>query len=94
MNKLMDDIHRFKVRWKDEKASPLQARDEIGDLIRIYVGIGPGQDDLKRAFTKRWDRLSELRRRELVDRLLKGGHLPAEVGHALEVFGGKVTSLF
>lgn len=92
MTNLLDGIRRFKLaRLMARK--PAEAQDEIDGLIRMYEAIGPGDEARKLDFTKKWDKLPEKKRSELVKRLLAFGLLPQQVGYALEIFNGKVVSL-
>ena len=91
MGNLMDDIKRFKV-MRQEAIPPQQ--DELDALVTIYEAIKtPGQESLRQEFSKRWDVLSEQKKAELVDRLLKKDLLPPQVEDALRIFNGKIVSL-
>ena len=92
MINLLDGIRRFKLA-RQAVAKPAEEQDEINVLVKMYEAIGPGNDNLKADFNKRWDKLSEEKRSEMVKRLLERGLLPEQVGHALEIFNGKVVSL-
>lgn len=94
MKKIMNDIYRFKDQWKSTKTVTPLVPDEIAEMIRMYTAIGPGQDSLKYVFSKRWDRLSEQKKIELVDRLLKNDLLPPQVEEVLRLFNGKIVGLF
>lgn len=91
MGKLVDDIKRFKA-MRRETASPQQ--DELDALVAIYEAINtPGQESLRQEFSGKWERLSEQKKAELVDRLLKNDLLPPQVEDALRIFNGKIVSL-
>lgn len=91
MGKLADDIKRFKAMRRD--AIPPQ-QDELDALVAIYEAINtPGQEPLRQEFSSKWERLSEQKKAELVDRLLKRGLLPPQVEDALRIFNGKIVSL-
>lgn len=91
MGKLADNIKRFKAMRRD--TTPPQ-QDELDALVAIYESINtPGQDSLRQEFSKRWDALSEQKKAELVDRLLKKDLLPPQVEDALRIFNGKIVSL-
>ena len=92
MNKLLDGIKRLKLA-RQVAEPPVEAQDEIDALIVMYAAIRPGESDLKRSFCRQWDELSEEKRAELVNRLLKMGILSQEFGYVLEFFKGKVVSL-
>ena len=92
MNNLLDGIRRFKLA-RQMARKPAEAQDEIDDLIKMYEAIGPGDEARKLDFNRKWDKLSEEKRSELVKRLLALGLLPQQVGYALEIFNGKVVSL-
>ena len=88
MGKLVDDIKRFKAMRRD--TTPLQ-QDELDGMVALYEAINtPGQESLRQEFSKRWDALSEQRKAELVDRLLKKDLLPPQVEDALRIFNGKL----
>ena len=93
MGKIMDDI-----RWYKAKKAGLTSAsnlDELDALVKIYAEITtPGQYLLRQEFSKRWDALSEQKKAELVDRLLKKDLLPVQVEDALRLFNGKIVSLF
>lgn len=80
------------MAWQMARKPP-EAQDKIDSLVKMYEVIGAGKDGLKQEFSKQWDKLPENKRAQLVDRLLKMGLLPHEVGYALEVFQGKVVSI-
>ena len=63
---------------------------EITELELMYEFIQPNQEV---EFRRRWYRLSETGRRELVDRLLKKGLLPPQTELVLKIFNGKIVSL-
>lgn len=68
--------------------------DELEVLAKMYEAINTsGQVALRQEFSNRWDRLSEQRQAELVDRLLKKDLLPPQVEEALRIFNGKIVSL-
>ena len=68
--------------------------DELDVLVKIYTEITtPGQQELRQKFSRRWDALSEQKKAELVDRLLKKDLLPPQVEDALRIFNGKIVSL-
>ncbi len=68
--------------------------DELDVLVTMYKEIKtPGQQELRQEFSKRWERLSEQKKAELVDRLLKKDLLPSQVEDALRIFNGKIVSL-
>ncbi len=93
MNKLTDSMKEFKERRRlaGEKASVI---DELEDLAKMYEAINaPGQDGLRQEFSIGWDRLSEQKKAELVDRLLKKDLLPPQVEEDLRIFNGKIVSL-
>jgi hypothetical protein len=92
MNNLLDGIRRFKLA-RHTANKPAEAQDEIDGLVKMYEAIGPGDEARKLAFDRQWSKLSEEKRSELVKRLLDRGVLPEQVGHALEIFNGKVVSL-
>ena len=92
MTNLLDGIRRFKLaRLMARK--PAKAQDEMDGLVKMYEAIGPRDEARKLDFNRKWDKLSEEKRSELVKRLLDRGLLPHEVGYALEIFNGKVVSL-
>lgn len=92
MNNLQGSLLAFKVkRQQEEKIEPVE--EEIDVLVKMYTAIGPENETLKLEFSKRWERLSEVKRTELVERLLKDGLLPPIIKEALEIFSGKVVSL-
>ena len=92
MSKLIDDFKRFKAKqWGMNSTDKL---DELDGLVKIYEEIKtPGQQELRQEFSKRWDALSEQKKAELVDRLLKKDLLPVQVEDALRLFNGKIVSL-
>jgi len=92
MNNLLDGIRRFK-QARQAVAKPVEAQDEIEGLVKMYEAIGPNDEARKLDFDRQWAKLSEEKRSELVKRLLALGLLPQQVGHALEIFNGKVVSL-
>ena len=92
MNNLLDGIRRFKLA-RQMVRKPAEAQDEIDSLVKMYEAIGPGDEARKLDFNRQWDKLPEEKRSELVKRLLSLGLLPQQVGHALEIFNGKVVSL-
>lgn len=92
MNNLLDGIRLFK-QARQAVAKPAEAQDEIDGLVKMYEAIGPGDEARKLDFDRQWSKLSEEKRSELVKRLLDRGLLPEQVGHALEIFNGKVVSL-
>ena len=106
MNNLLDGIRRFKLA-RQMARKPAEAQDEIvalaigsqttafwlDGLVKMYEAIGPGDEARKLDFNRQWDKLPEEKRSELVKRLLSLGLLPQQVGHALEIFNGKVVSL-
>ena len=92
MNNLLDGIRRFKLA-RQMARKPAEAQDEIDSLVKMYEWIGPGDEARKLDFDRQWAKLSEEKRSELVKRLLALGLLPQQVGHALEIFNGKVVSL-
>ena len=92
MNNLLDGIRRFKLA-RQMARKPAEAQDEIEGLVKMYEAIGPGDEARKLDFNRQWDKLPEEKRSELVKRLLSLGLLPQQVGHALEIFNGKVVSL-
>ena len=92
MNNLLDGIRRFK-QARQSVAKPAEAQDEIDGLVKMYESIGPGDEARKLDFNRQWDKLPEEKRSELIKRLLALGLLPQQVGHALEIFNGKVVSL-
>ena len=92
MNNLLDGIRRFKLA-RQMARKPAEAQNEIDGLVKMYEAIGPGDEARKLDFNRHWDKLSEEKRSELVKRLLALGLLPQQVGHALEIFNGKVVSL-
>ena len=63
---------------------------EIAELELMYEFLQPSQ---RAEFRRRWYRLSEAGRRELVDRLLKKGLLPPQTELVLRIFNGKIVSL-
>ena len=63
---------------------------EITELELMYEFIKPNQEV---EFRRRWCRLPETGRRELVDRLLKKGLLPPQTELVLKIFNGKIVSL-
>jgi len=91
MGKLTDDIKRFRA-MRREAAPPQQ--DELDALVAVYEAINtPGQESLRQEFSSKWDRLSEGKKAELVDRLLKKGLLPPQVEDVLRIFNGRIVSL-
>ena len=92
MNNLLDGIRRFKLA-RQMARKPAEVQDEIDGLVKMYESIGPADEARKLDFNRQWDKLSEEKRSELVKRLLALGLLPQQVGHALEIFNGKVVSL-
>lgn len=92
MNNLLDGIRRFKLA-RQMARKPAEAQDEIDSLVKMYEAIGSGDEARKLDFNRQWDKLPEEKRSELVKRLLSLGLLPQQVGHALEIFNGKVVSL-
>ena len=92
MNNLLDGIRRFKLA-RQMARKPAEAQDEIDGLVKMYEAIEPGDEARKLDFNRQWDKLPEEKRSELVKRLLSLGLLPQQVGHALEIFNGKVVSL-
>lgn len=92
MNNLQGSLLAFKVkRQQEKKIEPIE--EEIDVLVKMYTAIGPESESLKLEFSKRWERLPEAKRAELVERLLKDGLLPPIIREALEIFNGKVVSL-
>jgi hypothetical protein len=92
MNNLQGSLQSFKVmRQQAKKTEPIE--EEIDVLVKMYTAIGPENESLKLEFSKRWERLPEAKRAELVERLLKDGLLPPVIREALEIFNGKVVSL-
>lgn len=69
---------------------PAWIKREIAELELMYEFIQPDQ---KVEFRKRWHRLPEAGRLELVDRLLKKGLLPAQTELVLRLFKGRIVSL-
>ena len=92
MINLMDSIRRFKMARQITR-KPAETQDEFDGLVNMYESIGPGDEARKLDFNRKWDKLSEEKRSELVKRLLALGLLPQQVGYALEIFNGKVVSL-
>lgn len=91
MDKLMDDIKRFKAMRR--KATPPQ-QDELDSLAAVYEAINtPGQEALRQEFSGKWGRLSEQKKADLVDLLLKKDLLPPQVKDVLQLFNGKIVSL-
>ena len=88
----MDSIQVFKAKRRMAKQAPV-TQDELSDMVYLYRTIRPGQDAVREEFSRRWEKLPENKRAELVDRLLKAGLLPRVIGYALEVFEGRVISL-
>jgi len=88
----MDSIQAFKAKRKMARETSV-VPDELSDMVYMYRTIRPGQDAVREEFSRRWERLSENKRTELVNRLLKAGLLPSIVGHALEIFEGRIISL-
>lgn len=92
MNNLQGSLLVFKVKRQQAKEiEPIE--EEIDVLVKMYTAIGPESESLKLEFSKRWERLSEAKRAELVERLLKDGLLPPVIRQALEIFNGKVVRL-
>jgi hypothetical protein len=92
MNNLQGSLQLFKAKRQQVKQiEPIE--EEIDVLVKMYAAIGPKNETLKLKFSKRWERLSEAKRTELVERLLKDGLLPPIIKEALEIFSGKVVSL-
>ena len=92
MNNLHGSLQAFKA--KRQAAIPaVPVEDEIDVLIKMYAAIDPEDKELKHRFSKRWDKLPEAKRAQLVERLLKNGLLPPIIRDALEIFSGKVVSL-
>ena len=93
MNKLTDSMKEFKERRK-LAGQTASAIDELEVLAKMYEAINTsGQVALRQEFSSKWDRLSEQRQAELVDRLLKKDLLPPQVEDALRIFNGKIVSL-
>jgi len=69
---------------------PAWIKREIAELELMYEFIQPNQ---KAEFQKRWYRLLEAGRQELVDRLLKKGLLPPQTELVLRIFNGRIISL-
>jgi len=92
MNNLLDGIRRFKLARQTVSKSA-EVQDEIDGLVKMYESIGPGDEVRKLDFDRKWAKLPEEKRAELVKRLLALGLLPQQVGYALEIFNGKVVSL-
>jgi len=69
---------------------PAWIKREIAELELMYEFIQPNQ---KTKFQKRWYRLPEAGRLELVDRLLKKGLLPPQTELVLRIFNGRIVSL-
>ena len=92
MNNLQGSLLAFKAKRQQAKQiEPIE--EEIDVLVKMYAAIGAENGTLKLEFSKRWERLSEAKRTELVERLLKDGLLPPIIRQALEIFNGKVVSL-
>ena len=92
MNNLQGSLQLFKAKRQQVKQiEPIE--EEIDVLVKMYAAIGSENETLKLEFSKRWERLSEAKRAELVERLLKDGLLPPIIKEALEIFSGKVVSL-
>jgi hypothetical protein len=92
MDNLQGSLQLFKAKRQQVKQiEPIE--EEIDVLVKMYAAIGPENETLKLEFSKRWERLSEAKRTELVERLLKDGLLPPIIKEALEIFSGKVVSL-
>ena len=92
MSDLLEGIRQFKnKRLIVKQMSP--EHDEIESMIGLYGVIGQVKDGSEQQFIKRWDKLPEDKRTELVHRLLKAELLPHQVGYAIEIFQGKVISL-
>lgn len=92
MNNLQGSLLVFKVkRQQAKKIEPIEEETDV--LVKMYVAIGPENETHKLEFSKRWERLSEAKRTELVERLLKDGLLSPIIRQALEIFNGKVVSL-
>lgn len=92
MDNLQGSLLAFKMkRQQEKKIEPIE--EEIDVLVKMYTAIGPENETLKLEFSKRWERLPEAKRAELVERLLKDGLLPPIIREALEIFNGKVVSL-
>lgn len=69
---------------------PAWVKREVAELELMYEFIQPNQ---KAEFQKRWYRLPEAGRQELVVRLLKKGLLPPQTALVLKIFNGKVVNL-
>lgn len=92
MNKLQGSLESFKaIRQRAKQAEPIE--EEIDVLVKMYAAIRPENESLKLDFSKRWEGLSEAKRAELVEQLLKDGLLPPIIRQALKIFNGKVVSL-
>ena len=92
MNNLQGSLLAFKVkRQQEKKIEPIE--EDLDVLVKMYAAIGPENGTLKLEFSKRWERLSEAKRAELVERLLKDGLLPPIIKEVLEIVSGKVVSL-
>jgi len=92
MDNLQGSLQLFKAKRQQVKQiEPIE--EEIDVLVKMYAAIGPENETLKLEFSKRWERLPEAKRAELVERLLKDGLLPSIIREALEIFNGKVVSL-
>ena len=78
---------------------PKKQEESRGDKIgRLYEELNTQVDHAKRtqheqAFKVRWNNLTELERKALVDCLFDKGLLPDIVKQALDVFNGSVVSL-
>ena len=91
MGKLMDDFKWFKTMRQD--TNPPE-QDELDALVTMYEAINtPGQEALRQEFSCKWERLSEQKKAELVDRLLRKDLLPPQVEDTLRIFNGKIVSL-
>lgn len=97
MNKLTDSMKEFKERRRSAGQIAVAvdvAVDELEVLAKMYEAINTsGQVALRQEFSSKWDRLSEQKKAELVDRLLKKDLLPPQVEEALRIFNGKIVSL-
>ena len=90
----MNSIRHFKtLRQSGNMEQSPEHPSDIEELVRMYTAVGPAQDASRLAFERRWDRLPEVKRKALVDRLLADGLLPDEVKIALELFAGTVVRL-
>ncbi|MFZ5801650.1 MAG: hypothetical protein ACOY3K_00865 [Candidatus Omnitrophota bacterium] len=96
---LLNAIQRFKARRQREIPPVLPGVDsEFSELVELYRKIDekagkPEFEKMKAIFNARWSRLTEEKRKILVERLLDMRILPEIIGTALNIFDGKIIRL-